>query len=184
MTPEIRMFSVSKTIAILRALEGSSYEDEGVDQLAHALQTAEQALDAGSDDEVVAAALLHDIGRAPDIVECFKNRTHEKAGAEFCEQHCGDRVAYLVGQHVPAKRYLVAVDNDYAASLSQASQRSLIRQGGPMSADEVAEFESHQWSQEAAQLRRWDDRAKVAGATTRPLEFFEQALRRVWTTTN
>lgn len=180
MTTQIRQCSVPDTLRVLRSMEGNPYEDEGVDQLAHALQTAEQALEADADPEVIAAALLHDIGRAPGVAEYFGGQPHEKAGAEFCRRHCGERTAFLVGQHVPAKRYLVAVDDDYAASLSPASQRSLVRQGGPMTAEEVTEFESNPWSRETAQLRRWDDAAKVPGASTHPLEFYEEALRQVW----
>lgn len=173
-------FSVPQVLAILQAAAGHPYEDEGVDQLEHALQTAEQAQAANADAEAIAAALLHDVGRLPGVAEHFERTPHEEAGAEFCRQHCGARTAYLVGQHVSAKRYLVATDKQYAESLSPASQRSLARQGGPMTAAEAAEFESHPWARTAAQLRRWDDAAKVPGAVTRPLESYAAALRQVW----
>ncbi|GAB3562378.1 HD domain-containing protein [Amycolatopsis endophytica] len=174
------MFTVEKTVEVLRALEGDYDGDEAVDQLAHALQTAELARAAGADDDVVAAALLHDIGRAPGVVEHYRGQPHEIAGADFCLRHVGERASYLVGQHVPAKRYLVVIDEAYAASLSPASQRSLIRQGGPMSAEEVTAFESHPWAAEAARLRRWDDAAKVPGARVHELAFYADVLRRVW----
>lgn len=173
-------FTVPETLAVLRALEGDVDGGEPVDQLEHALQTAEHALAAGADNEVVIAALLHDIGRAPGVVDHYRGVPHEEAGADFCRRHCGQRVADLVGAHVPAKRYLVAVDAAYAATLSPVSQRSLLRQGGPMTSDEVAEFEALPWAQEAARLRRWDDAAKVPGMSTHALEFFEPVLRRGW----
>ena len=44
----------------------------------------------------------------------------------------GDRVAALVELHVPAKRYLVTVDDSYGAALSAGSTASLARQGGAL----------------------------------------------------
>jgi len=176
----MRQFTVEDTLEVLRALESDYDGDEPVDQLAHALQTAEHAHAAGADADVVAAALLHDIGRAPGVVEHYGHQPHEVAGADFCLRHCGERAGYLVGQHVPAKRYLVVVDEEYAGALSPASQRSLVKQGGPMTAGEVAGFESHPWAADAARLRRWDDAAKVPGAHTHDLEFFGGLLRDIW----
>ncbi|WP_236792746.1 HD domain-containing protein [Amycolatopsis sp. GM8] len=173
-------FSVPDTLAVLRAMAGDYDGGEAVDQLQHALQTAGHALTAEADIEVVVAALLHDVGRAPGVVEHYRGLPHEQAGADFCLRHCGERAAFLVGQHVPAKRYLVVVDAGYAESLSPVSQRSLVRQGGPMTPEEVAEFEAHPWAREAAELRRWDDAAKVPGVPTRPLESFEPLLHQLW----
>lgn len=176
----IPKFTVPETLAVLENLRDDFDGGEAVDQLAHALQTAEHAHAAGAGDEVVAAALLHDIGRAPGVVEHFPGLPHEEAGARFCRDHCGERAAYLVARHVPAKRYLVVVDDAYAAGLSPASQRSLVRQGGPMTAEEVTAFEAHPWAADAARLRRWDDGAKVPGVRTHDLEFFGAVLARVW----
>ena len=46
----------------------------------------------------------------------------------------------LVRLHVPAKRYLCAVDPEYWEGLSDVSKRSLKVQGGPLSPAEAAEF--------------------------------------------
>lgn len=176
----VPQFTVPATLDVLRGLTKDYDGGEAVNQLEHALQTAEHALAAGADDEVIAAALLHDIGRAPGVVEHYPGMPHEESGARFCAQHCGERAAFLVGRHVPAKRYLVVVDESYAAGLSPVSQRSLIRQGGPMTPEEVAEFEAHPWAQEAAQLRRWDDGAKTPGTPTHDLAHFGAILQRIW----
>lgn len=71
-------------------------------------------------------------------------------------------MAWLIGQHVPAKRYLVAVDEAYFGQLSPASVRSLERQGGQMDTAEVAQFRSHPRTEDAVALRRWDEAAKDA----------------------
>jgi predicted HD phosphohydrolase len=94
-------FSVSDTLGILRLAAESPYEDEAVNQLQHALQTAQQARDAGSDDVMVAAALLHDIGRAPAVLGYYGEGVHEYVGAKFCAEHISDpipRVSRAIGQ--------------------------------------------------------------------------------------
>ena len=68
-----------------------------------------------------------------------------------------------------------AVDPSYHASLSAGSVRSLVRQGGPMSPEEVARFEAHPAHEAAVALRGWDDGGKAVDlhvaelATYRPL---------------
>jgi predicted HD phosphohydrolase len=173
-------FSVEDTLEILRLAEQSPYEDEAVNQLQHALQTAQQARANHVDDVMVAAALLHDIGRAPAVLEHYGNDVHERIGAMFCAEHISERAAYLVGQHVPAKRYLVATQPTYGDTLSPASVRSLARQGGPMSPEEVADFRAHEYHEEAAQLRYWDDCAKDGTAATDDLPSYARVLHRVW----
>lgn len=175
-------FSVSDVVDILRLSEASPYEDEAVNQLQHALQTAQRARDAGRDDVMVAAALLHDIGRAPAVLAHYGEGLHEHIGAQFCADHISQRAAYLVGQHVPAKRYLVATDPTYGDALSPASVRSLALQGGPMTPAEVEEFRSQASYAEAAQLRRWDDAAKDSGVVTDTLSSYEPVLYKVWLT--
>ena len=77
------------------------------------------------------------------------------------------------------KRYLVASDPGYAATLSSASVHSLALQGGPMSADEMRLFEELPYAQQALQLRRWDDAAKQPGKKTPPLAYYLALLDEV-----
>ncbi|BBZ44745.1 HD domain-containing protein [Mycobacterium parmense] len=173
-------FSVDDAIEILRRLEKTPYEDEAVNQLQHALQTAQFARGAKSDNDMVAAALLHDIGRAPEVLDRYGPGGHDRVGAAFCADHICARAAFLVGQHVAAKRYLVATRPGYSGILSPASVRSLRRQGGPMTSEEAAEFESHPFHEEAAQLRYWDDSAKDRTARTDDLPSYAGLLTSVW----
>jgi gamma-butyrobetaine dioxygenase len=71
-----------------------------------------------------------------------------------------ERAAWIIAQHVPAKRYLVATDAAYHDQLSPASVASLRQQGGPMDEREVAAFSAHPMAAKAVDLRRWDDAAK------------------------
>jgi len=81
--------------------------------------------------------------------------------------------------HVPAKRYLCAIDADYFAQLSTASVHTLKLQGGPMSAAEVARFEAEPFHQDAVLLRRCDDQGKVAGLKTQPLRSYTALIDRL-----
>ena len=156
-----------------------SYGDR-VSQLQHALQCAAQACRARADDEVVVAALLHDVGhlRAADGMSEGPATHHGTAGAAFLREYVPPRVAWLVEHHVVAKRYLVAVDPGYAATLSPASQRSLVAQGAGLPFDQAFALETHAWFGDAVRLRRWDDGAKVTGAVAPPLIEYRSLLER------
>lgn len=160
---------VDALATLIDGLAGLPYGREAVDQRTHALQTGWQAKQAGADDELLLAATLHDIGRARPVHAQWPELPHELSGAEFARCHLGERAAWIIAQHVPAKRYLVAVDAAYFAHLSVASVASLVRQGGPMSAAEVAEFRAHPNAEEAVTVRRWDDNAKDPSAPVLPV---------------
>jgi predicted HD phosphohydrolase len=79
---------------------------------------------------------------------------------------------------VIAKRYLCAVDAEYAASLSPASVRSLKAQGGPLGVEECRALERARWFEEAVAVRRWDDLAKDPTAVVAPLDAYGALLAR------
>jgi predicted HD phosphohydrolase len=136
-----------------------SEETEGLSELDHALQCAYELSRLRPDDaELHVAGLVHDIGHrfGPD-------ESHGVLGAAQVRPLLGSRVAGLVEAHVPAKRYLVTTDSSYRARLSDESVRTLEVQGGLLSPDEVAIFESSPYAEDAVCLRRADDAAKVPG---------------------
>jgi len=73
------------------------------------------------------------------------------------------QIPHLVEGHVLAKRYLVAADETYAAELSPSSVRTLVFQGGKMTAAEMAVMEQDPLFKDCKQLRCWDEAAKVEG---------------------
>ena len=156
--------------ADLSAAADLPYGGEAVDQLAHALQAGTLAVRAGSRPAMVAAALLHDIGRSPAVAAAMPGAAHERAGAAYCAQLLGHEVSWLVGAHVLAKRALVATEPDYADTLSPVSVRSLAEQGGPASGAQLQRFLRHPLAADAMLLRRWDDEAKVSDAPTCSLD--------------
>jgi len=164
-------------LQLFRQRGDSQYGAETVSQLEHALQTASLALADQADATLVTAALLHDVGHLlhdlpDDAPDHGIDDHHEVAGGNWLTNNFGPEVSEPVRLHVPAKRYLCAVEQAYKEQLSAPSIRSLHLQGGPMTAQEVAEFEQNPQCQSAIKLRRWDDAAKVPGLQTEPLESF------------
>lgn len=150
---------------VLLSLDALPAMGESVDQLAHALQSAANAITAGADDELVLASALHDIGRSPIVRARYPALAHEHAAAEFLAPHVSERIAWLVRAHVEAKRFLVSSE-DWHDKLSTRSKATLIEQGGAMTDSEARAFIARPWAQAAIALRRYDDAAKVAGALT------------------
>ena len=170
---------------------GSQYSGEPVTQLEHALQTALLAEQADADDELVTAALLHDLGHllashhnsAPDSSSDTPtlqgiDDLHQYIALPFLRGVFSDRVLDAVRWHVDAKRYLCATRPEYLASLSADSQRSLKLQGGVFSTDEAAKFIAQAGAEEAVSLRLWDDLAKIGGLATPTLGHYLQRAER------
>ncbi|HVX42608.1 MAG TPA: HD domain-containing protein [Mycobacteriales bacterium] len=165
--------------ALIDGLRGLPYDGEAVDQRTHALQAAGHAIAAGGDDELVVAAALHDIGRAAPVRAAYPGLPHEEAGAAFAREQLGERVAWIIAAHVPAKRYLVATDPAYRAQLSPTSIRTLAQQGGDFTPEQAREFATHPWAADATALRRWDDAAKDPAAPGADLSVVLEAYERL-----
>ncbi len=169
-------------IAELFASEGAAeYLGEPVTQAAHMLQAATLAEQAGAASELVAAALLHDVGHftgaisGAELMAGTDNR-HSDAGAAWLARWFGAAVTEPVRLHVAAKRYLCAVEPGYVGKLSKASVCTLSVQGGPMTGEEVREFAANPQAEAACLVRRWDDQAKDPAITTPPFEHFAPLL--------
>jgi phosphonate degradation associated HDIG domain protein len=159
------------------------YSGEPVTQLAHALQTAWLAEQAGADDELVTAALLHDIGHL--IAEHGDSPTlhgiddaHQFVALPSLRGLFGARVLGAIGRHVDAKRYLCATREGYLARLSDDSRRSLTLQGGVFTPEQAKIFMQGTGAQDAVAIRLWDDLAKTPSLTTPPLAHFMARVRR------
>ena len=172
--------SRDKDVEALIALLGESadfYGDEQVTQLTHALQAAALAERDGAPPSLVAAALLHDIGHLLAKPRDGADDRHERIGGGLLERLFGPEVAEPVRLHVEAKRFLCATEPGYFAMLSDASVRSLARQGGPFTPEEAERFAQKPFAQEAIRLRRWDEQAKVSDATTPEIAYYVPLLR-------
>ena len=142
------------------------YLGEEVTVAVHMRQAGALAEAAGAADAQVAAALLHDVGHicggtasGRELMAGQDNR-HAETGAAWLAQWFGEEVTEPVRLHVAAKRYLCAVVPSYQGKLSAASVYTLAVQGGPMSAEEAAVFETLPHAGAAVAVRRWDEAAK------------------------
>jgi len=80
---------------VLAMLEGLAEITDGfaVDQLLHSLQTATRAEQGGADDEMVVAALCHDIGKYVSVPN------HPRIAAEILRPYVRDEVYHVVRTH-------------------------------------------------------------------------------------
>jgi phosphonate degradation associated HDIG domain protein len=175
--------SISDIHTLFARRGGEQYSGEPVTQLEHALQSAQRAELDGADDELVTAALLHDLGHLlNDQGESPTLRgiddLHQYFALPFLRGVFGPRVLAAIQGHVDAKRYLCATRAGYWEALSADSKRSLVLQGGPLDAGEAEAFAQTAHAADAVRLREWDDAAKVAGLQTPPLAHFMPLLAR------
>ncbi len=170
-------YTVDELFQLLEEKGGSAYGGERVTQLAHALQSAELAVEAGDPPSLVIAALMHDIGHLvgkgdEGLADKGIDARHEASGALVLERVFGKAVAEPVRLHVDAKRYLCFAEAGYWDSLSQGSKTSLQVQGGPFDAAEAEAFIKCPHAADAVKLRRYDDLAKILGKPTADLATF------------
>ena len=151
--------------ALLESLRGV-WDEDAVDELDHALQAAARAVDDGADDELVLATALHDLGHSPLFGGDWLHH-HDTAARDWLTPRFGERVGWLAGAHVAAKRYLALTDAEYAATLSDTSVDSLRHQGGPVVDPSYAD---HPWWPDALRLRRYDDAAKDPDGAGMPID--------------
>jgi [1-hydroxy-2-(trimethylamino)ethyl]phosphonate dioxygenase len=168
-------------LSLYRNLGDHVYSGEPVTQLEHSWQCAQLASSAGASDSLKLAAWLHDLGHL--LVDHEGTPTlrgvddrHEEVAAHLLEPYFGLAVSEPIRLHVKAKRYLVTRNPEYFSKLSEDSVRSLKLQGGLMSDSEFKVFSNTPFSNDALQLRTWDDIGKKQGffAVTR-----EEALKQL-----
>jgi len=156
------------------------YGAERVSELAHALQCAELAREAGADDELTLACLLHDVGRfAVDQALIFDRvggaragtRGHHEIGADLIAPYVSERVAWIVKVHPEFQQYY------YAPHM-----------GGVRDARE--KYRDHPWFGDCVEFcEKYDQNCFDTQFEHRPLEFFlpmvEQIFaREPWTVTH
>ena len=167
---------VEEIIALYKNFGNEDYIGEPVSQIEHMCQCAQLAEASGADDEVILAAFFHDIGHLCAFAFLEKKLQqmdgagvvdHEKLGYTYLLKNgFSKKIALLVQSHVQAKRYLTYKYPEYFQQLSEASIKTLVFQGGVMSAAEATKFEADPLCEMYIQLRRWDEQAKE---TNKPL---------------
>lgn len=130
----------------------------GTDQLTHCLQTATMAERSGADDEIVFAALLHDVGKAISVPN------HPAIAAEIIRPYVSPDVYEMIRVHqdFQGRHY-------YAHFGGNPDARENHREA----------LTSDQWALAETFADEWDQKAFDPGYDTLPLEHFEPLVRRV-----
>lgn len=172
--------SVKDITSLYATRAAVQYGREAINQYQHALQCAHLAESSGAAPELVAAALLHDLGHlvTPDerVEAPPQDRRHQDVALPLLRGLFAAAVLEPVRLHVDAKRYLCHVDAGYWATLSPASQRSLALQGGPFNPQQAHVFITQPFAADAVALRRWDDQAKDPAVLTPDWAHYEALL--------
>ncbi len=142
-----------RLIAALKRLDISSgYE---ISRMQHSLQSATRAHRAGESEEMVIAALLHDIG--DDLAPC----AHSELAAAVLRPYVSEKTYWIIKHHGLFQMYY------YAHHL-----------GGNRNARDI--HKNHQWYDDAVHFcEHYDQNCFDPGYDTLPLEFFEPTLRNV-----
>jgi putative nucleotidyltransferase with HDIG domain len=159
------------------------YIGEPVTKYQHMVQSAMIAQNLGYTDEMVIAALLHDIGHVcvemtPDNdMNGFGIKNHDLIGAQLLRENgFSDLVVSAVENHVAAKRYLCTKFQNYYDQLSLASLETLKLQGGMMNETEILEFENHPYFDENIKIRKIDELAKDEHMEIVAVESFKEIM--------
>ena len=139
----------------LRALAGSlaGYQ---VDRLEHSLQTATRAFRDGADEELVVAALVHDLD------DLLAPHCHGELSALVLRPYVTERTWWIVRHHGLFQLY-------YYAHYSGRDRNARDK------------YRDHPWYQAAVDFcQRWDQCSFDPEYDSLPLEFFEPMVRRVF----
>ena len=174
---------INEIMLLYEKFGDEDYDGEPVSQTAHMIQCAMEAMARGEDQELVLGAFLHDIGHLLKHVNITEEMggygvvNHEGIGADYLKQKgFSKRICAMVENHVNAKRYLVAVGENYKSKLSEASFQTLQWQGGPMHQSEIILFEQHPFFDDIIKVRSWDEMAKQPDAVLLPLSHFKKLI--------
>ena len=153
-----RIYARGLADRVLEGLAGLDHSLEGypVSRLGHSLQAATRATRDGADEELVAAALLHDIG---DELAPYN---HAEFAAAILRPYVRPEVTWIVAQHGLFQNYY------YVHHL-----------GGDRNARE--RYRDHPWYAACAHFcAQWDQCSFDPDYRSEPLSFFEPLVRRIF----
>lgn len=154
-----RRLSTADRVMSLLQLADTRWDGFAVSQLTHCLQAATRAERAGADEEMIVAALCHDIGKA------IPHSDHGAVAATILKPHVRRDVADVIRTHAAfQRRYTHAY------------------LGG--SADDRKRYRHRRWFALAEQFSEWDQASFDPSYDTMPLSHFEDRLRRVLESTS
>ena len=144
-----------RVLSQLRGLAGS-LSGYKVDRLEHSLQSATRAYRDEADEELVVAALLHDIG---DLLSPFN---HSELAAAVLRPYVSEKTYWIVRHHGLFQSYYYAHHS-----------------GGDRNTRDA--YKDHPWYQDTVEFcQHWDQSSFDPAYESLPLEFFEPMVRRIF----
>lgn len=125
----------------------------------HATQTAALARQAGACEDLITAALLHDIGQLLSInsaLDGFDDH-HAELGADWLTALFPPQVTEPIRLRARAKRYLLSTQPVALESLAGGALRTFNLRDGLMNKHERLRFMTHRHAGHALRLSHWDD---------------------------
>ena len=176
--------SVDKIFSYYEKYGAHDYIGEPVTQVEHMTQGAMFAEMDRRKPEIVIALFLHDIGHLLEFDDSSGEKMgnlgvmhHETKGKIFLQQlGIPYPIPNLVENHVKVKRYLVKKKSEYLQNLSEASRQTLNYQGGPMTLEEIYEFERDPLFSDSLLIRDYDDMGKIPNMKIKPLDYYRGYL--------
>lgn len=161
--------------------KGQEIYCEGINIIEHMVQCANLAAKETTDEEIILAAFLHDVGHLLDTkqLESFDGKNHAFIGAKFVQSKgFSTRIVVLIQNHIEAKRYLALVDPLYYQDLSELSKQNLAAQGGRMTTAEAMTFEESPYYEWNVKMRKWFEADKTAIVLEKDLEKYQAMMLR------
>ena len=144
-----------RVLAALRKLD-SGLQGYSVSRLGHSLQAATRALKDGADDELIVAALIHDVG---DELAPYN---HSEIAAGIIRPYVRPEVTWIVEQHGLFQTYYYAHHHDRDRNARE-------------------KFQGHSWYRACKDFcADWDQCSFDPGYPSEPLSTFESRLREIF----
>lgn len=153
-----RVYAAGLPGRVLQAVRNLDHSLEGypVSRLGHSLQAATRALRDGADDELIVAALIHDIG---DELAPYN---HAEVAAAIIRPYVREEVAWIVEQHGLVQTYYY-----------------VHHMGGDRNMRD--RLKGHPWFEACVNFcHRWDQSSFDPDYPSMPLEAFEPYVQRIF----
>ncbi len=157
--PLIRATRADKALKMLQELDNEEFQVSQVTRLEHSLQTATHAHEDGAEEELIVAALLHDVG---DNIAMLLGEDHSEVAAKILRPFVSEKTHWVVQHHGIFQGYYY-----------------LHHFGGDRNLRD--KFKGSPYYQDCVDFcHKYDQVAFDPDYPTKPLEFFEPMLRRIF----
>lgn len=157
--PLIRATRADKALNLLKDLDNEEFQVSQVTRFVHSLQTATHAHEDGAEEEMIVAALLHDIG---DNIAMLLGEDHSEVAAKILRPFVSEKTHWVVQHHGLFQGYYYL--HHFGADRNLRDK-----------------FKDSPYYQDCVDFcHKYDQVAFDPDYPTKPLEFFEPMVRRLF----